>query len=561
MAGAALRQAACSGARRLGALARRSGWLGAWLVCAAGSVSMAQTPGPVPIVARARQAPLPPGNDSTEELPRRQFGLVMPKGLPGADAPSIQLPPYDPTRPQERLDAIAKLFPPLPRLPPPIYESLSPDQQPFTLAGLESMAVGLSPTIRQATSSITAARGNAIQMGTPPNPTVGYEADTVGSSRNPDYHGVYFNQWIKTAGKLQLQQSAAAVDIRNAELDLRKARIELINKVQAAYYAVLVAEEGVRIYEKLVEFADEAYRIHVLQLRGGEAAPYETHQLRVIALQARSSLVLARNRYFSAWAQLAAAVNMPNMPPTKLAGNPKLAVPALRYDILRNIMWEQHTDIMRARNSEQQARILLRFEEITPIPDVYLYGTLQKDYTVGSPGASFNLQLGVPVPIFDRNVGGILNAQGNLHKASQEALRVRNELTGTLADAFERYENNRAVLNYFDVFMLRDQARAYHGAFDRHQLQPDRVGFADVVVAMQTYVAVVSSYITALGNQWIAVTDLLATVQAEDLLDVQRAMDTGALIAPQTGPALPPGAGAEPIPAAPLQPAAGPQQP
>jgi uncharacterized protein with LGFP repeats len=129
------------------------------------------------------------------------------------------------------------------------------------------------------------------------------------------------------------------------------------------------------------------------------------------------------------------------------------------------------------------------------------------------------------VPIFDRNVGGIMQAQGQLIRAEQENARVRNDLTATLADAYERYENNRAILEYYRVSILPDQARAYRGTYARHQQQPDRVGFADVVVAQQTYATAIANFTTALGAQWAAVTDLLNTVQLEDLIDLQRLMD------------------------------------
>jgi cobalt-zinc-cadmium efflux system outer membrane protein len=387
------------------------------------------------------------------------------------------------------------------------------------------LSTGTSPVIRQAEADITAARGHAIQEGTHPNPVIGYEGDTVGSSQNPNYQGAYFNQWVKTAGKLQLAQAAAMIDVRNGVLALRKARISLITQVQARYYAVLVAEETVRINEALARFTDEAYRIQIEQLRGGEAAAYEPMQLRVLALQARTALIQARNRYFSAWNQLASVVNAPNLPPTQLAGNPNLMIPTLRFDLLRTIVWERHPDILAARNSTEQARINLRFAEVTPIPDISLYSALQKDYTVGSPGASFNIQVGIPVPIFDRNVGGIMQAQGQLIRAEQENARVRNDLTATLADAYERYENNRAILEYYRVSILPDQARAYRGTYARHQQQPDRVGFADVVVAQQTYATAIANFTTALGAQWAAVTDLLNTVQLEDLIDLQRLMD------------------------------------
>ena len=57
------------------------------------------------------------------------------------------------------------------------------------------------------------------------------------------------------------------IDVRNGELALRKARIALITQVQAQYYAVLVAEETVRITEALARFTDESYRIQIEQVR------------------------------------------------------------------------------------------------------------------------------------------------------------------------------------------------------------------------------------------------------------------------------------------------------
>ncbi|HEY5311063.1 MAG TPA: TolC family protein, partial [Pirellulales bacterium] len=338
-------------------------------------------PGAMPACAQESANDLP-------YSPRRQI-LALPKNLPGAGAPEIRLPPYDPEHPEIRVGAVDQLFPPLPPLPPAIYPVPGPSQRPVALTDLENLAIGSSPVIRQAQAAITAARGNAIQVGTHPNPTIGYEADTVGSSRSPDYNGGYFNQWVKTAGKLQLAQAAAMIDVRNAELALRRDRIGLITQVQARYYAVLVAEEGVRTMDALVRFTEAAYRIQVEQLRGGEAAAYEPMQLRVLAMQARGALVAARNRYFAAWNQLAATVNVPNLPPAQLAGSLNVAIPALGYDALKRAVWERHPDILAARNSEQQARINLRFEEVTPIPDLYLYGTLQRDNTLNSPGASF----------------------------------------------------------------------------------------------------------------------------------------------------------------------------
>ena len=274
--------------------------------------------------------------------------------------------------------------------------------------------------------------------------------------------------------------------------------------------------------EALARFTEESYRIQIEQLRGGEAAAYEPMQLRVLALQARTALIQARNRYFSAWNQLAATVNAPNLPPTQLAGNPNVTIPALRFDILRSVVWERHPDILAARNSTEQARINLRFEEITPIPGLIpLLDAAKGLHRRLAGGELQHSNWACPCRSSTATSAGSCRPKACWSGPSKQNARVRNDLTATLADAFERYENNRAILEYYRVSILPDQARAYRGTYERHQQQPDRVGFADVVVAQQMYATAISSYLLTLGAQWTAVTDLENVVQVEDLLDLQ----------------------------------------
>lgn len=448
--------------------------------------------------------------------------LTIPESLPGAGAPPLRLPPHDPGNPAERARTIDRLFPRLPPLPSDPRPQPSPEQPPLTLEQLENMALAASPVIRQAMADITAARGAAIQAGLPPNPTVGYEGDTIGSGGTANYHGPYFNIQIKTAGKLQLARAALSIDIRNAELTLQKVRVALVTQVQARYFAVKVAEEAMIATEALARFTDEAYRIQIEQLRGGEAAAYEPMQLRVLAMQARGSLIQARNRYNAAWKQLSSVVNSPGMPPAPLTGDLNIAMPTVRFDLALAQTLARHPDILAARNSEAQARVNLRLAEITPVPDISLYSTVQKDFTTTPFGNTFNVQAGIPVPILDRNQGGIMQAEGQLIRARQQEQRVRNELQAALADAFERYENSRAVLEYYRVLILPDQARAYRGVYERHQQQPDRVSFGDVVNAQQTLALTTNNYLAALGSQWVAVTDLLNIMQVETIDELRQ---------------------------------------
>ena len=369
-------------------------------------------------------------NVAGKPLPSLSDRLKLPSVLPGANASQLTLPPLNLEHPEARSEIVDKLFPnrpPEPQIAPPPGVERRP---PMTLQELEDLALVNNPTLVQAAGEITAAEGTAIQAGTHPNPVIGYEADTVGSSGTRNYQGAYAQQLVKTAGKLGLQRTAANMDYMNAQLQLRRTRADVLKQVRAGYFAVLVAQETIAINAALVRFTNEAYRIQVEQLQFGQATAYEPAQLRTLAVQARAALSQAQNRYVSAWKQLSAAVGILDLPPAELEGRADMPVPVLSYDSLLAQILYMHTDVLSARNTQAQAQLQLQLQRVTPIPDLNVYGTFQQDFTTpGFARTSYNVQVGVPVPVFDRNRGNIISAEGRLRSAAEQVRTIRNQLS------------------------------------------------------------------------------------------------------------------------------------
>jgi len=150
-----------------------------------------------------------------------------------------------------------------------------------------------------------------------------------------------------------------------------------------------------------------------------------------------------------------------------------------------------------------------------------------------------SLDIQFPVPLFDRNKGGIIQAQGNLVRAIEEAHRVRADLTARLAEAFERYITNRQILEEYRDRILSDQVEAYLGAYERHQQEPDKVGFGDVVAAQQALATTVTGYVSTLGSLWTAVADVSTLLQTEDLFQVAETEQWPSVPDLESLPALP----------------------
>ncbi|HEY1381056.1 MAG TPA: TolC family protein, partial [Gemmataceae bacterium] len=483
----------------------------------------------------AAKAP-PPPRPAEPKVPTPQPGrfgqrLEVPPEIPGANTPPLRLPPPDPARREERDRIIAELYanlPPLPRDPVPT------EGPRVSLTDLQNRAMATHPTIRQAAAAVESARGNAIQVGLPPNPSFGFEADTIGSGGTAGQQGAKYEQLIKTAGKLRLAQAAALVDVVNAQVALRRAQIDLATNVRSGYFAVLVAEENLRLAHALGRFAEAMYRVQVDQVRGGQAAAYEPLTMRALAEQARLTLNQARNRYQAAWRQLAAAVGDPDLGPVPLAGSAFMEVPDLDYDAVRGRMLAQHTDLLTAANNVIKARYTLRSAQVTPIPDVSLKLVVQKDYTTPPFYTTANVEVGVPVPVWDRNQGGIKQAGADLARSIDDIPRARLDLLNRLADAAERYQSNRLIVDAYLKQILPDQVRAYRGVVQRSQQEPDRASFGDIVTAQQQLNTYITTYLTALQAQWQAVVDVAALAQLDDLY-----LPADATAGPGCGPLVP----------------------
>jgi cobalt-zinc-cadmium efflux system outer membrane protein len=447
--------------------------------------------------------------------PKLEERVRLPQELPGARA---RLPVPGPELPEEKRRELRKaLFPPLPAVEPIPEAAPGPFGHPLPLQEFQQLAMANSPLLRQAAADVESAKGAVQQAGAYPNPTIGYEGDTFGSGSTAGFQGVFFEQIIKTAGKLKLAQAAAIMNLLNSQLALRRAQTDLMAQVRGGYFAVLVAHQNLRWNIALAQFTENLYRIFVDNAVLGIYTPYEPLSLRALAIQAQGTLIQARERYLSAWNQLAATLGLPGLPLTEVAGSAEMQVPHFeRSDALARVL-STHTDVLTARNMQQRARYDLRSAQITPIPDLDVRVAVQKDFSMPPFNVTQNVQVGVPIPIWDQNRGNIQHAQGALLRATEEEHSVRDNLTTRLADAFERYEFNRRQVENYRERVLPDLALVYTRSLVRFQTEPQAVAFVDVVTSQQLYVTALATYAATLATQWQAVTDVASLLQIDDL--------------------------------------------
>jgi cobalt-zinc-cadmium efflux system outer membrane protein len=242
-------------------------------------------------------------------------------------------------------------------------------------------------------------------------------------------------------------------------------------------------------------------------------ANHDVAQARALAASARAEVIQASYRRTAAEKQLATLVASAGST-TPEPGSANRPLPTYSFDRLQEHVLANHSEVRAASAHVDRARLQLQLARVSAYPNVETNTYVQYDYSTNTP--QFGLQVGVALPVFDRNQGNIAQAEAHVVRASHEEARARLELSQRLAEAFERYAVNRRLLEQYRDEILPAQRSAAEGIGKRFEQEPGKVSFSEVVVAQQTLAGTHTAYLTVLAAAWQAVADLSRLAQRDD---------------------------------------------
>lgn len=322
---------------------------------------------------------------------------------------------------------------------------VSPDL-PATLSLNDLLRISLdaNPTLRQAGLEIDVALGRATQAGLYPNPTLAVNGEELNHRGAPGglITAPLITQEIVTGGKLRLSRAVALKEADQAILGLTRERFVLFTAVRQGYFEVLTAQARLTILDELVHVANQTYENTEKLLKAKEVARLDLLQFEIELNRYRADRDAARQELTAAWKRLAAAIGVPDLPCVPLLGTLEAPLPLFDFCQVREYVLQEHPEVLTARVGVERSELALKRAQVEPIPNVTVYGGYTRDNTAASNEWTF--QVGVPVPIWNRNQGTIRARGAELGQANEEIHRVMNALSGRLATAFGQYEAARA---------------------------------------------------------------------------------------------------------------------
>ena len=375
------------------------------------------------------------------------------------------------------------------------------------LEDLEQMALAGNPTLAQVQANLRVAAGLARQAGLYPNPTVGYYGDEIrGGFSRGGKQGGFISQTIVTGGKLGAARRVAELQANEVVTSGQVQRQRILNNVRISFYQVLAAQRLVDVRKNLATLATDATQTSLQLGNVGQADRPDILQAEVEQQQTIVSLRVAQQNLQASWTMLADVVGKPDLPLARLDADLD-AIPDLNYEEWVATALRDSPEVKLAQQAVERGEASLVQARKAVIPDLQVTGILVNDYSplidtnpsraIGVMGGA---QIGVELPIFNRNQGNIAAAQGEIESSKQELARVKLKLRRDLANMFRDYDSARVTVQQYKTEMLPRAEQAYK--LYRMNYQKMAAAYPQVLISQRTLFQLEADYIQALESAW-----------------------------------------------------------
>ena len=357
------------------------------------------------------------------------------------------------------------------------------------------LAVMNHPVLRRQAYSVRAAAGREVQSRLYPNPSFVVEAEALGSDAGSGGETAFLiKQELVTSGKLEKAGAVAEVDRLMAQTSFRDAVFRVATRVKGDYVTALAAQQRLESERELLALAADLLTAADARVEAGAATEPDRLRAEVVREQATIDLQAAESAAEAARRNLATAMGIESALETDLDGN-LMVLPDLptREETLARVL-EHNTRIEQARLTIDRARRAHELAQAQTTPN--LTASFGPRYSDTDQETTFDLGLGLEVPLFDRNQGEIAATTAQRLAAGASLDSVRLELTEAVSMAWSSYETARFAVESYQTSLLPKAQRTLE--LNREAYRAGKTDYLRLLDAQQTYVRSRIAYVDAL---------------------------------------------------------------
>lgn len=306
---------------------------------------------------------------------------------------------------------------------------------------------------------------------------------------------------IELGGKRAARTLAAERAREVAQADLVASTVELKATVTAAYFDVLIAQERLALANDSAALATRGADAIGKRVAAGKVSPVDETRARIDQANASLEATEADAALQSSRRTLAAQWNDADPTFRAVDGNeltPMTSPPS--GDLEARI--DRAPSVLAGQVEVARQRALIDVAKSERVPDITVTMGAKRDNDLGRTQAVIGVS--VPLPLFDRNQGGLYEAAKRADRAEDDYHAVRVRVRDELQRASTRLAVATRTAGTLKTVVLpaaEDAFRATSRGFEA-----GKFGFLDVIDAQRTLLAARSRYLVALSTSFQAAT-------------------------------------------------------
>jgi outer membrane protein, heavy metal efflux system len=305
------------------------------------------------------------------------------------------------------------------------------------------------------------AKGQQITARLFPNPILSVSTlGAIGQGQTLTRSGQIYpqiQQLFEMAGKRGYRMESAGFGARSAEANFEDAIRQLTFTVKDAYYRVQLAQRRLALAEENRDRFSRILEVNTIRFKKGYIAEVDLIRIRLQVVDFQSQIIQAIQDGNQARADLRVLLGL--SPSVEVLLTTELDYHLIEPDIiaLRRQALETRPDIRMKRLTQSQRMADLRLAKAYRIPDI----TAGAGIALQGPQGPDNQQqlgfsLGVPLPLFNRNQGGIVQAEVSTQVAEADLQKAIVQVENDVEIAYRNLLESRRLVETYRGGVLED---------------------------------------------------------------------------------------------------------
>ncbi|MDZ4255652.1 MAG: TolC family protein [Sulfuritalea sp.] len=370
-----------------------------------------------------------------------------------------------------------------------------------------ALTLKANPELAAFSQEVRATEAALLQADALPNPVLEIGADNLSNARKAEAgdrtRSLQIGQLIELGGKRAARMRLAETGRDLANWDYEAKRIAVLAQVAQRFVDVLASQQRETLTDEIFGLARQVADTVAKRVQAGKVSPVEETKARLALASTEVELEQAKRELVSARKALGALWGTSNPSFRTAIGDLAQRVSLPGYELLADRM-RNNPELARWTSEIARRQAGVEAERAKAVPDITLSAGVTRFSQFDD--RAYMVGIAIPLPLFDRNQGGILEASRRLDKADDERRAAAVRLDTELAHAYQRLAGVDKEIQILRTVLLPGAQSAFDAATKGYGL--GKFSFLDVLDAQRTLFQSRSQHLRALADYQHGVSEI-----------------------------------------------------